>query len=95
MSVWQAHQSARERHGKIRSRAVRGLGDAGLAHLDEAVNAAAKLKIHVRNDLAVDFDRLLADEPARLAFGLALSSVSELRYLPNLVDGTRISVSCT
>ena len=65
----------------------------GLAHLHDPVHSSLNLEIHIGDDLTVDFDRLLPDEPARLALGLALSSVSELHCLPNLVDGTRISVS--
>ncbi len=32
--------------------------------------AVKRKKIHIGDDLAVNFDRLLADKPSRLAFGL-------------------------
>ena len=55
---------------KIPLSLTRCLGDASFPDLNETVNSSPELEIHIRDDLAVNFDRLLADEPARLAFGL-------------------------
>ena len=56
---------------KIPLSLTRCLGDASFPDLNETVNSSPELEIDIRDDLAVDLDRLLADEPARLALRLA------------------------
>ena len=53
---------------KIPLSLTRCLGDASFPDLNETVNSSPELEIHIRNDLTVDLDRPLADEPSRLAF---------------------------
>jgi len=62
------------------------LGDAGLAHLDEAVHASPELEIDVRDDLAVNLGRLLA--MSRRASPLDLANFPLLVPEFNLSDST-------